>query len=686
MVHLLFEICDYKYKFMSKSQTKLKILLIGINKYQHPVRTLDGCEYDVKSILQTLKSIYKGQLIIEEKILLDEQATRDNIIHIFKTHFANLKKDDIALFYFSGHGSRREAPREFQHNYSNESIESLVCYNDTPNTIYELADKELSVLIWEATKVNGNTFTLILDCCHSGGIRKDESIKIKGARNYNKARSWRDYYGAENFYLNKGKITVPQGRYISLSACRNDQQAQEKYIDEKFQGVFTHILVKTLKKYKKSISYQELIDQMAIKVRSEAYSQNPQLSALLDEDLNCLFLSGNQRFDINNPIVFFNKNDREGMPIGWVLNKGSIHGVKKNIDGNQNGVWLYEEEIKEGNGLLNGKTAAKGKLVEIFPNFTTVFLPEELDRKKEYRVGFLDRFITPINIEINPGIDHETLISLKIKFYSTPFVTLKDSPNSYSYFIDVEHNQFVVKNMNKGLQCFTGIAGISDLGIKHLIECLRRIASWHNLKELVNSNNSIDKNDLKLDFYHVIEPGFNFMEAVKEIGIPNILEESPVLEHIINSDNDYLVDSQNVEGSLFKLKITNLSQSRLWVSTLYLGSDYSITNSLMPIEAIDSGESKWLEYYESSQFKSTKLIPLHIEDTFLRQGIYSITENFKIIASTQEFETFTLNQNAVFNVKNRLLGYRHPRFNFTPKDWLTLDFSVKLKALVQETS
>ena len=671
---------------MGESRSKLKILLVGINNYIKPVSSLDGCEYDAMNILKTLKLIYEDQLIIEERILLNQDATRDNIICEFKSHFGDLGENDIALFFFSGHGSQSKAPDAFKHNTPNGMVESLVCYNSSPNLIYKLADKELSVLIWEVTKENNNPFALIFDCCHSGGIRKNENVKIRGVNSPNEPREWQDYYGAEHFHFHKGKVTVPMGRYILMAACRPDQYAQEKYIKGQFQGVFTHLLVETLKKCKKPFSYEDLKQQLTIEVTNEAYNQNPQLRSLLDEDLNCTFLSKDKSNENNSPIIFYNKNDQEGVPVGWVLNIGSIQGVKKNEDRDQNEICIYEEEDVESKGKRDRKEIERGVVAEVFPNFSTVFISGKLDQKKKYKVNFSDNYLAPLNITFDSSIDIDTLEVLKERLSSISFVNTKGNDGSPSYALFVENKQFLVKSESGDFIYFKGQASTSILGIKHLLECLKRISSWHNLKDLVNLDSSIDKNDLKLEFFHVLEPSFNFMEAVKELPIPNILDETPVLEHIVDTRNDHSIDAKNLEGSLFKLKITNLSNTRLWVSTLYLGSDFSITNSLMPITDLDPGEDLWLEHYECNEHKASKLIPLHIEDSYLKQGVNEITEHFKIIVSTREFETSMFNQKAAFHVNNRILGFKYPRLNFTPKDWLSIDFSIKLRALIPDDS
>ncbi|MHC5939395.1 hypothetical protein [Nostoc sp.] len=47
----------------------------------------------------------------------------------FRKHLRNAKKDDVVLFYYSGHGSQELAPKEFWHIEADRLDETLVCYD-----------------------------------------------------------------------------------------------------------------------------------------------------------------------------------------------------------------------------------------------------------------------------------------------------------------------------------------------------------------------------------------------------------------------------------------------------------------------------------------------------------------------------------------------------------------------------
>jgi uncharacterized caspase-like protein len=108
--------------------------------------------------------------------LQNERATRASIIAGFREHLASAGKDDVALFYYCGHGSQEPAPEEFWHLEPDRMDETLVCYDSRQPGQWDLADKELGKLINDLASRAGRVL-VILDCCHSGsGTHGEDEI------------------------------------------------------------------------------------------------------------------------------------------------------------------------------------------------------------------------------------------------------------------------------------------------------------------------------------------------------------------------------------------------------------------------------------------------------------------------------------------------------------------------------
>ncbi len=119
-------------------------LLIGINQYDRTssVPPLRGCTNDVKAMQAYLEGLVgqdAGQLHL--KVLLNEQATRQAVIDGFRNHLGQAGPNDVALFFYAGHGSQENAPEEFWHLEPDRLDETLVCYDSRCDSSWDLADK-----------------------------------------------------------------------------------------------------------------------------------------------------------------------------------------------------------------------------------------------------------------------------------------------------------------------------------------------------------------------------------------------------------------------------------------------------------------------------------------------------------------------------------------------------------------
>lgn len=131
-------------------------LIIGINKYQ----SLSNLEYavnDAKSIKKVLvdKYNYKEENI---KILLDKDATRDNIMNSFYEIAQNSCNDDSVLIFYAGHGINYQAGLKDK-GY-------LVPCNGTEQNLNTLIS--LSTIMDESELFRAKHIFYIMDACYSG--------------------------------------------------------------------------------------------------------------------------------------------------------------------------------------------------------------------------------------------------------------------------------------------------------------------------------------------------------------------------------------------------------------------------------------------------------------------------------------------------------------------------------------
>lgn len=82
-----------------------KALLVGINKYKIPGADLNGCVNDVTNVRNVLLK-YFGFTTKDIRVVVDERATKKNIISRLNWLVDKTKAGDSLLFHYSGHGSQ----------------------------------------------------------------------------------------------------------------------------------------------------------------------------------------------------------------------------------------------------------------------------------------------------------------------------------------------------------------------------------------------------------------------------------------------------------------------------------------------------------------------------------------------------------------------------------------------------
>lgn len=98
----------------SPSTTKVYGVFIGVEDYSEFRRlsgggrspgNLDYISNDAKMIYDYYKSISDASMIGELKLLLNKDASKQNILKQCSAIFSKADKDDVVIFYFSGHGA-----------------------------------------------------------------------------------------------------------------------------------------------------------------------------------------------------------------------------------------------------------------------------------------------------------------------------------------------------------------------------------------------------------------------------------------------------------------------------------------------------------------------------------------------------------------------------------------------------
>ncbi|KAJ7918590.1 caspase domain-containing protein [Mycena leptocephala] len=169
------------------------VLIIGIDEYVNTeeLRTLRGAVNDARAFERYLLNLAIPPANIV--LLENKDATRSAILSAFKTHFLDNKNipdrgGASMILFFAGHGSRFEAPSDL---IAPDRRVEAICpvdertENDAGEYVHAIPDYVLVRLLSELVDKKGTSITVILDCCHSGGMERD----VEGTRDARTAQS-----------------------------------------------------------------------------------------------------------------------------------------------------------------------------------------------------------------------------------------------------------------------------------------------------------------------------------------------------------------------------------------------------------------------------------------------------------------------------------------------------------------
>lgn len=185
---------------------------------------------------------------------------------------------DNIIIYYSGHGAYY--PYHTEEDDETEYIETL-CPIDRDTLdgngapIPDVSDRELNTILTLISRAKGHRITVILDCCHSGGVCRN--LPEPGARTLPPMTraTLQDmlFTGEKNLIHYPGYRSIlpndwlpDMDSHVILAACRDYQYAKAKKVKREdgttgYIGIFTDSLVRVLRSgyWKKETTYADLV-------------------------------------------------------------------------------------------------------------------------------------------------------------------------------------------------------------------------------------------------------------------------------------------------------------------------------------------------------------------------------------------------------------------------------------------
>jgi hypothetical protein len=190
------------------SLPKVYAVLVGVARYSH-MKSLKYTDDDAYRMFAFLKSPEGGALADDQiRVLVDEDATRENILSSLERTFAKAGPNDVIFFYFSGHGLNGSfLPIDFDGNSNKLEHTEIMRILDNSQAKSKI---------------------VIADACHSGSIQN-----VKGATAQSVIET---YYDA--FSRSSG------GTVLMMSSKAEETSIENNGLR---QGIFSHFLIRGLK-------------------------------------------------------------------------------------------------------------------------------------------------------------------------------------------------------------------------------------------------------------------------------------------------------------------------------------------------------------------------------------------------------------------------------------------------------
>lgn len=156
------------------AELRQKALLVGVADYPEVQNKLDGPVNDVFAVSAALQEL--GFPVDGIRVVLNERATAQGIRERLKWLLQEARDGDQLFFYFAGHGA--QVPGYGRDSEVDRIDECLVPYDFDWSRGEGIADDELAALYGQLPY--GCQFTVMLDCCHAGGMARGSGLRARG--------------------------------------------------------------------------------------------------------------------------------------------------------------------------------------------------------------------------------------------------------------------------------------------------------------------------------------------------------------------------------------------------------------------------------------------------------------------------------------------------------------------------
>lgn len=586
---------------------KLYALLVGIDEYAPASRVskLSGCVNDVRNLQKILQKNYALQPQ-HTRLLTNKEATRAAIIAAFAEAAKNTQEGDTFLFAYSGHGSQERAAKEFLPYFPSGKNESIVCYDSRLPDGYDLADKELAVLLHDVSGKGVHT-VLLMDCCHAGSISRIVDNKVRQARYTSPTSEERPLSSYANGYYSAqlaqtGKIQLPPAFHIALAACHSSERAWEAPTG---QGTFSDAYQKILQE-QPEISYMELFERTRDAVARTGEPQRPQIEnygvAVYNAFLSNKELAKPQR-------VHVSCTDQQN----WFLSLGAVHGLSSAAPTQSLRIRLYRPKSKE---ILTEGTILR---VNLQNSLLEIDNPTALSTQQSYEAELPFLVGNPVKIYLEGSDEHKQIFRQASNLFfqnakSDAFFREADSAAAADYLLRLRDEHYALHFKDGSLlHGFAASTPHNNPAARYHGRCIailldiEKLAHWQKTADIDNPQTRLNRQDV--DFQLVI---------TDTQGSVHYHEQGDIALLYRNATAKF---NAEIDGLAYSVRVRNRTGRDLYAELLFLGYDFAVEHKTSGEKFLPADKSDWRILVED-------------EIAFLADHLDTCRDLFKLFIST----------------------------------------------------
>ena len=457
-------------------KSELHALLVGIDDYGSPSKPLGGCVNDADAFAELLEARIRAPRQLFLRRLRNREATRNRVIATFREHLGRAERGDTALFFFAGHGSQELPPSLHAASETDRVSETLVACDSRQPDQWDIADKELAVLIAEVAR-RGAHVVVIVDACHSGTLTRATASaerRLAGAGEPRPAESYW-FFGRDDVPADLdaagGWRLLPRGRHVLLAACRDFEQCRETIKDGRRHGLFSYLLLDTLKRLGPGATYRDLHKEVQVRVNNENRYQLPEATG----DLDLTIFDG--ALAPRRSLFYVRRHDQGENEDGeWRLDAGAIHGIRPGAD-----IAVFPPEATDLDEPLAAVKVTRVDAAESAVKGTLPFGYTTL------RAAPARRAIDPLVVAPGPGVGE----AFAERVSSSPFLRLTRQRDGGQAIVELRDGSYELRSaFGAGAQVVPWQRGDPEtdaVALDQAVEALEHIARWHNVANLSHS-------------------------------------------------------------------------------------------------------------------------------------------------------------------------------------------------------